>query len=728
VGRAMGPVWGNLRRPVVTGLSPFGRYPFGRRPGWGILVGRVHSRRLGSLKRIVRNSRTLPIGLFLCACADSGLGGQELRFEQVPRGVELDLADDFYIVDGVTAAEILEGLRAGRWYTYSWRIEWTHSQQPVRTTSLDTLTVGANERETNLCQTERLDVVLRFIARYPRWEPRAEPAPELREAWAVFQQEVEDHWALHRDVAVRAAREMISRTAVLREPCPLIFREAQSLVDETIRNRREDNVAIDEGYQPVWPPEGFEFAGIEEVSRDDSTEVGSRPEGTRDLPPPPTLANDIEGAVQMDIGFRAVGLAVGLMHDGQVRYLEAFGAPSATSEAPLARGALFPYPALGEILLDWSVGALESQKVLDPEAPISRYLGGLGERLGRVTLDQLLDHRAGLDNSSPPEGTDWVTLAAEIDDGALFTEPGMVTSYSRYSHPLALRVVEAAAERSLEEIVSDALFRPLGMDSTTFHPDRAIELGLPPDRLAHESFDGEAPAGSAVTLDGMPVIFTTLPDLIRLFGSWMQGGVPGQSVLYPGDRRAFDRGLWLDRVGTHPRVTRICVSAGHGVGLIGFPESMSAAVLYGIGGWPENSANFTLAAIDSELGIGDAIYRRGRLQGVASFADEGDARCAPAESPLPRIGEDEPAVEAGDWAGLYRNGDRELQLEAIEGGLHYRNGPDHLPVVLYEGDLHFAMLDGLPGFPLRLVRDEAGRRYAVRGEKAYLQVDDPPGG
>lgn len=74
----------------------------------------------------------------------------------------------------------------------------------------------------------------------------------------------------------------------------------------------------------------------------------------------------------------------------------------------------------------------------------------------------------------------------------------------------------------MEEIVTDALVEP---PSWIARPSmgRAIELGLAPDQRRHEDFDSGSPDGAVATLDGTPVIYTTLPDLTRLFGSWTQG-------------------------------------------------------------------------------------------------------------------------------------------------------------------------------------------------------------
>ena len=69
-----------------------------------------------------------------------------------------------------------------------------------------------------------------------------------------------------------------------------------------------------------------------------------------------------------------------------------------------------------------------------------------------------------------------VKRMAEYD---LVYEPGTKWIYSGAGYCVAGRVAEVALDQSLEEIVQDALFRPLGLDRTTFLPSKEVRKTLP---------------------------------------------------------------------------------------------------------------------------------------------------------------------------------------------------------------------------------------------------------
>jgi len=72
------------------------------------------------------------------------------------------------------------------------------------------------------------------------------------------------------------------------------------------------------------------------------------------------------------------------------------------------------------------------------------------------------------------------------------------------------------------------------------------------------------------------------------------------------------------------------------------------------------------------------------------------------------------------------NGDRVVELQEREGVLWLTGGME-FEVMHLEGDTYFATLGGQPLYPFRLVRDNAGRRYAVLGDRAHIHDDDRPG-
>lgn len=81
---------------------------------------------------------------------------------------------------------------------------------------------------------------------------------------------------------------------------------------------------------------------------------------------------------------------------------------------------------------------------------------------------------------------------------------------------------------------------------------------------------------------------------------------------------------------------------------------------------------------------------------------------------------------AGDWPGQYTNGVLTLVLQAQQGSLVAIPTGQPLTLTHHSTDLYFATRDGRPFFPIRLIRDGAGRRYVVLDDLAYIHDEDRP--
>ena len=79
--------------------------------------------------------------------------------------------------------------------------------------------------------------------------------------------------------------------------------------------------------------------------------------------------------------------------------LKAFGSQTPRRENPVSVDQVIPFPALSEVMVGLTVEALAAAEILDPDAPISRYLPGPSSTFGRATLRQLLSHTGGLDDA-----------------------------------------------------------------------------------------------------------------------------------------------------------------------------------------------------------------------------------------------------------------------------------------------------------------------------------------
>ena len=107
---------------------------------------------------------------------------------------------------------------------------------------------------------------------------------------------------------------------------------------------------------------------------------------------------------------------------------------------------------------------------LDPDAPISRYVGGLPDWGREVTARQLAHHTAGLPEAGIAEAAaqgDWTedaALAYLSRLESLPAAPGTTYRYANLGYILLARVIAAVTGRDFAEFVADRLELPEGME------------------------------------------------------------------------------------------------------------------------------------------------------------------------------------------------------------------------------------------------------------------------
>jgi CubicO group peptidase (beta-lactamase class C family) len=110
---------------------------------------------------------------------------------------------------------------------------------------------------------------------------------------------------------------------------------------------------------------------------------------------------------------------------------------------------------------------------IDLDVPVSRYLPDFrGPHLDSITVRHLLSHSAGLVQWQPLyyHGANSAQTYAVIRDMPLQWGVGDARHYSDLGFMLLGYIVERASGEPLDRFLSDSLYRPLGLRSTTFNP------------------------------------------------------------------------------------------------------------------------------------------------------------------------------------------------------------------------------------------------------------------
>ena len=177
--------------------------------------------------------------------------------------------------------------------------------------------------------------------------------------------------------------------------------------------------------------------------------------------------------------------------------------------------------------------------------PVARYIPEFGEPgsdRARVTIEQLLMHRAGLAPDDPLElytGTPEEIFARKYRQ-PLEHPPGERFVYSDVGYEVLGELVRRVSGERLDQFAAERIFRPLGMKETGFRP---LQNGFDASRVAPAErregrwMRGEVHDPRAYALGGVAGhagLFSTADDLAKFCRMILAGGTPGKTrILSP---------------------------------------------------------------------------------------------------------------------------------------------------------------------------------------------------
>jgi CubicO group peptidase (beta-lactamase class C family) len=198
--------------------------------------------------------------------------------------------------------------------------------------------------------------------------------------------------------------------------------------------------------------------------------------------------------------FNVPGMAVAIVKDGQVLAIETFGM-RAPGEAGAGEGAaptpdtIYYIASITKTYLATAVCALADDGKLTLDDPVKKHLprfalaSGPGESAEKITIRDLLSHRAGIDKRDPIVTLDAFT--GEINDDRYYRwlatfKPKWETGYSNIHYTLLGRVVEAASGKPWREYLDERVFKPAGLARTTGYASRMYadpDCAIPMERV-----------------------------------------------------------------------------------------------------------------------------------------------------------------------------------------------------------------------------------------------------
>ncbi|HEX8400347.1 MAG TPA: serine hydrolase domain-containing protein [Allosphingosinicella sp.] len=171
-----------------------------------------------------------------------------------------------------------------------------------------------------------------------------------------------------------------------------------------------------------------------------------------------------------------VGLAVGVVEGGQIRFLKGYGETFEGSGQAVTPATLFRWASVSKGVAADMVAKLADQNKLRLTDPVSKYSASLrlpGGAEHRATVADVLSHQLGLfshaQDSKLEDGMDARYLRATLASLNAICPPGTCHAYQNVAYDASTEIVSRVTGLPYEQAVQEQLFRPLGMTSATLN-------------------------------------------------------------------------------------------------------------------------------------------------------------------------------------------------------------------------------------------------------------------
>jgi CubicO group peptidase (beta-lactamase class C family) len=236
----------------------------------------------------------------------------------------------------------------------------------------------------------------------------------------------------------------------------------------------------------------------------------------------------------------AVGLAVGVVSGGQLRFFSGHGVADIASKMPITEDTVFRIASITKTFTAIAVMQLSEQGLVDLDAPANDYLRA-------YRLWHLLTHTAGIPEVVPPWGAFMPDFGesvkvgrrlpslAEYYRGALHleAEPGTRFTYGNHGPATLGQIVEDVTGEPLDRYFREHIFEPLGMTDTDLRRTERVTSRLATGYEMGRTGPKAVTAREFVTA-GAASIYSSPRDMARYVAALLGGGTNGHgSVLEP---------------------------------------------------------------------------------------------------------------------------------------------------------------------------------------------------
>lgn len=195
-----------------------------------------------------------------------------------------------------------------------------------------------------------------------------------------------------------------------------------------------------------------------------------------------TIRN-VEAAMRAEIQRQeAVGLAIGIVLDGEIAYLQCYGWADREAKTPVTCDTMFRWASVSKLLTAIATMQLVEEEKLSLDDDVRQYVPEFPDHGQRITVRHLLCHQSGIvhyhngpvirterDYDNPHPFANVVTALDTFKESPLVAHPGEKSSYSTHGYILLSAVVQRAGGAPFAQQVQQRIANPLGL--RTLQPD-----------------------------------------------------------------------------------------------------------------------------------------------------------------------------------------------------------------------------------------------------------------
>ena len=228
---------------------------------------------------------------------------------------------------------------------------------------------------------------------------------------------------------------------------------------------------------------------------------------------------------QMGLSSKTPGGVVGVIKNGKIIFIKAYGLANFETKEPNKTSTLFNLGSVSKQFTAAAILILANEKKLSLKDDIRKYLPDFPDYGYTITIENLVHHTCGIRSNDVLALMAGTQDSIETQDGiysliikqkSLNFKPGDEFLYSNSGYVLLVKIIEKTSGMKFSKFIDEKIFQPVGMNQTTIYDN--------PDKIIMNSASGHTWGGNEKfkrtgirnsTVVGQSNIYTCAEDFLQ---------------------------------------------------------------------------------------------------------------------------------------------------------------------------------------------------------------------